>query len=251
MRNLNRLAGKRAIVTGGASGIGEAIAKLFLDEGCAVVVVDRDRAGFEHRFQDYPAAGFCEADVGEPAAAARIVEEALATLQGLDILVNQAGIGTFVPLDRTSDEEWSRVMEVNVGGMFRITRAAIPHLRKSKAGRIINTGSMLSEIADSDLGVYTTSKHAVAGLTKSLAIELGPEGITANTIQPGPIMTETARTMFAERPEWHEFQIKKVPLGRMGEPIEVAYLALFLASDESSFINGAGIMIDGGATKRP
>lgn len=110
---------------------------------------------------------------------------------------------------------------------------------------------MLSEIADPDLGAYTTSKHAVAGFTKALAVELGKYGITANTIEPGPIMTETARRMFAERPEYHAFQKKKVPLGRVGEPVEVAYLALFLASDESSYINGAGIMIDGGATKRP
>jgi NAD(P)-dependent dehydrogenase (short-subunit alcohol dehydrogenase family) len=250
MRNLNRLAGRRAIVTGGANGIGAAIAKLFIDEGCKVLVVDTDENGFRRRFSDH-LPQFIQADVADPDSPKKIVAAAVAGLGGIDILVNQVGIGIYVPLDRMSDDQWQRTLDVNVTSMFRLSREVIPHLKANAAGRIINTSSIMGVIGDNLMGAYSTSKHAIVGLTKNLAIELAPSGITANYILPGPVITESARAAFDQMPDYEAFWVKRTPLGRLAMPEDVAYAVLFLASDEARYITGSGLRIDGGILIRP
>lgn len=249
MEAKGRLSGRRAIVTGGAWGIGEAVAKLFLDQGCQVLVADTDAAGFRDRFGAH-GAEFIEADVGDRDAAGLIVARAVERFGGLDILINQVGIGIYVPLETMTDEQWERTQDVNVAAMFRLARAAMPHLKVSQAGRIINTSSIMGAIGDDLMGAYSTSKHAIIGLTKNLAIELAPHGITANYIVPGPVMTESARVAFEQMPGYEDYWKKRAPLGRLAKPDDVARAVLFLASDDAQYITGSGLRIDGGILSR-
>lgn len=250
MSNLNRFDGRRVIVTGGASGIGEAVAKRFLYEGARVLVVDLDETAFAQNHAD-GRASFLRADIADTDAPARIVEAATTALGGIDIVVNQAGIGIYKPVEALTDEDWARVQAVNVTAMFRIARAAVPHLRNSPAGRIINTSSIMGSIGDDLMTAYSTSKHAVVGLTRNLALDLAKDGITVNFIEPGPTATASAKIAFDQMPEYEEFWLKRVPLGRLASPQDVASAVLFLASDEASYITGTGLRIDGGTLARP
>jgi len=250
MAGLGRLKDKRAVVTGAASGIGEAVAKMFLDEGARVLAVDLNGAALAAAF-DGLAAEQIALDVTADEAPEAIVGRAVAAFGGLDILVNNAGISALIPLEGHPDADWNRMMEVNLNAVFRLTRAAIPHLKESGAGRIINTGSVMSEFAGAGLGAYSASKHAVAGFTKALATEFGAFGITANYIQPGAILTGITRPTFEQLPEFRDFWINKAAMKRLGEPEDVAPLVTFLASEEARFISGQGVYVDGGAMQQP
>ena len=241
-----RLAGKVAIVTGAASGIGLATARLFAEHGCGVLAADVPDRGLAALFEGNEPVHCCEQDITETDAPQRIVQSALDAFGRLDILVNNAGICVGASFEDTTDEIWERIFAVNVTGMFRLSRAALDALRRSGAGTIINLGSIMSEMAGPGLCAYGSSKHAVAGLSKAMAVDLGKYGITVNYLQPGSIITGLSEP-FLQDPEFRAFWEKKAPVGRLGLAEDVARAALFLASGEARFISGAGLHVDGGA----
>jgi 3-oxoacyl-[acyl-carrier protein] reductase len=242
---MGRLEGRKAIVTGAASGIGRASAELFAREGARVLAVDLPSAKF-----DLAAGIVClGADLIREESPARIVDLAVSEFGGIDILFNNAGVGSASPVADMTDEVWDRVQAVNLKAVFRLTRAAIPHLCASAAGRIINTASVMAEGTDFGLAAYCASKAGVVGLTRTLALELGRKGVTANAIMPGAIVTGMTRRNF-EDAKIAEFWEKKAALKRLGQPIDIARVALFLASDDAAFVTGQAIAVDGGLTLR-
>ncbi len=247
---MGRLSGRKAIVTGAASGIGQASAVLFAREGARVLAVDRPGVAFD--FGDIAGEGRIvplALDVTDDAAPAAAADAAVEQFGGLDILFNNAGIGDSVLAAQMTDEAWDRVQSVNLRAVFRFARAAIPLLTASSAGRIINTASVMAEGTDFGLSAYCASKAGVLGLTRTLALELGRHGITANAILPGAILTGMTRDSFA-RSEVAEVWARKSVLRRLGEPMDVARVALFLASDDASFVTGQALAADGGLTLR-
>lgn len=242
-----RLAGRSAIVTGAASGIGEASAALFAAEGAKVLAVD-----VPGKFKGDAPAGVTrfEIDITEPDAPDRIIAAARNAHGGLDILFNNAGISNNTLAKDMTDEAFDRVVEVNLRAVFRLSRAAIPELVKSSAGRIISTASVMAEGTDYGLAAYCASKAGVAGLTRSLALELGKYGITANYLMPGAIRTGMTSGLWDARPEVAEIWAKKSVLRRLGAPIDLARAALFLASEDGGFVTGQGLAVDGGLTLR-
>jgi NAD(P)-dependent dehydrogenase (short-subunit alcohol dehydrogenase family) len=246
MSESQKLAGKVAIITGAASGIGRATAILFLQHGAKVFVVDLPEQSLLDEFKDYDHARELEIDVTDADAPQRIVDGTVEVFGGIDILMNNAGIATAADFESTTDETWNRVMDVNVTSMFRISRQAVPAMCQRGRGRIINVGSIMSDMGGPGLCAYGASKHAVAGLTKAMAIDLGKYQITVNNLQPGAIVTALSQPFF-EDPEFRAYWEKKAPVGRIGQPEDVAAAALFLASDEAEFISGVGFNVDGGA----
>jgi NAD(P)-dependent dehydrogenase (short-subunit alcohol dehydrogenase family) len=246
MSESQKLAGKVAIITGAASGIGRATAILFLQHGAKVFVVDLPEQSLLDEFKDYDHARGLEIDVTDADAPMRIVDGTVEVFGGIDILMNNAGIATAADFESTTDETWDRVMDVNVTSMFRISRQAVPAMCQRGRGRIINVGSIMSDMGGPGLCAYGASKHAVAGLTKAMAIDLGKYQITVNNLQPGAIVTALSQPFF-EDPEFRAYWEKKAPVGRIGQPEDVAAAALFLASDEAEFISGVGFNVDGGA----
>lgn len=248
-----RLDGKIAIVTGAASGIGAASAKLFAQEGARVLAVDRPESDLVATHVGDASIKILAQDLIEPDAPERIVAAALAEFGSLDILFNNAGVSHRAFADETLDADWDRVFAVNVRAMFRLCRQAIPTLKQRAAekgrARIINTASVMAFDTDIGLAAYTASKHAVAGLTKTLALELGRYAITANYILPGAILTGMTQASLSQAPIG-EIWAKKSALKRLGQPIDIARAALLLASDEADFITGHGLVADGGLTLR-
>jgi NAD(P)-dependent dehydrogenase (short-subunit alcohol dehydrogenase family) len=241
-----KLRGKVAIVTGAASGIGESIAALYLNAGASVVVSDLPGHGLQQRFPNQPDVRSVEIDVTADDAPARLMDTALREFGGLDILVNNAGIALGKQFEETTDEEFDRLMAVNVRSVFRLTRAAVPHLKARGGGSVINLASIMSGTGGPQLAAYATSKHAVLGLSRGMAVDLGKYGIRVNALQPGSIWTGMSRPFFDD-PDFRKYWETKAPLGRIGDPVDVAVMALFLATDEARFISGAGIAIDGAA----
>ncbi len=248
-----RLANKVAIITGAASGIGAASAQLFASHGAQVLAVDRPGTPLDEVHKGHSVIRTLPQDITEAGAADRIVGQALKTFGGIDILFNNAGVSHRALAEETTDENWDRVLGVNVTAMFKLCRAAIPHLRTraQSAGRarIINTASVMAFDTDIGLSAYTASKHAVAGLTKTLALELGKFKITANYILPGAILTGMTQGNLS-KPEIALVWEKKAALRRLGAPLDIARAALLLASDEADFITGHGLVADGGLTLR-
>jgi NAD(P)-dependent dehydrogenase (short-subunit alcohol dehydrogenase family) len=241
-----RLNGRRAIVTGAASGIGKASAELFAAEGALVLAVDLPEKGLAP-----PNGGhLLEIDITGEDAPQRIVNAARSKLGGIDILFNNAGISGRWRIEEMTDAQWDRMQAVNVRAPMRITRAALDDLKRSGEGRIINTASVMAEITDIGLSAYCASKAGVAGLTRTLALELGKFGITANYILPGAIRTGMTSALWDERPDIAEIWAKKSPLRRLGAPEDMARVALFLASDDARFVTGHGLAADGGLTLR-
>jgi NAD(P)-dependent dehydrogenase (short-subunit alcohol dehydrogenase family) len=230
-----RLQGRIALVTGAGSGIGAATAARLKADGAQVYGVDR--AGSVERHADVTAPGMSETLVGET----------VARFGGLDILVPCAGISAFAPLEGHSDEHWDQVLAVNVTAVFRIIRAAVEPLKKSRFGRIVTIGSTMSRFGAAGLVAYGTSKHAVLGMTRSIACELGPFGITVNCLQPGAIDTPMTAPAFSAMPEFKTYWEKKAALGRLGQPQDIADVIAFLASDDARFMSGQGFFVDGGA----
>jgi NAD(P)-dependent dehydrogenase (short-subunit alcohol dehydrogenase family) len=237
---------KRVIVTGAANGIGRAIAALFLARGARVIATDIDAEALDAAFQQTEHVITLAGDISEDATHARLLQAAETELGGLDVLVNNAGIVIAGEFDTLSDEQWEQIMRINVRAVFRLTRDAVPLLKQSGRGRVINLGSIMSDLAGPGLAIYGTSKHAVAGLTKGMAVDLGKYGITVNYLQPGSIVTKLSEP-FMDDPEFKAYWEQKAPLGRLGEAEEVAVAALFLAADECQFVSGVGLNVDGGA----
>jgi 3-oxoacyl-[acyl-carrier protein] reductase len=230
-----RLDGRSALVTGAGSGIGLATANRLRADGARVFTVDLKGAVDVH------------ADVTQPVINATLIAQVTAAHGGLDILVPCAGISAFHPLDGHDDAYFDQVMAVNVTAVFRIIRDAIPALKQSPHGRIITIGSTMSRFGGAGLVAYGTSKHAVLGMTRSVACELGPFGITANCLQPGAIDTPMTAPAFTEMPEFKTYWENKAALGRLGQPHDIADVIAFLASDDARFMSGQGFFVDGGA----
>ena len=250
---LNRLAGKVAIVTGAASGIGHATARLFADEGALVIAVDLPASAIATAHAGHARIVALAMDVTAPEAPEAIVVCALREGGGLDILFNNAGVSANALGEATTDAQWDNIFAVNARAVFRLCRAAIPALRARAAAtgraRIINTASVMAARTDIGLVAYTASKHAVAGISKTLALELGKYGITVNYLLPGAIHTGMTAASFQDekiRTVW----ARKSALRRLGQPIDMARAVLLLASDEADFITGHGLVADGGLTLR-
>ena len=252
-RRLSRLsrsiADRVALVTGAASGMGRATAYLFADEGAKVAVQDVNAAGVEAVVREITdaggiAAGFV-ADLGDAAAIPPLVDQVVAKFAALDILVNNAGISRSVPIaSQDYEAAWEATIAVNLAAQVRLIRAALPHLLKSGSGRIVNIASTEGLGASAGASPYTASKHGVVGLTRSLAVELGAQGVTVNCVCPGPINTG----MTAPIPDdaKRKFARRRVPIRRYGEPEEVAQVTLSIVLPASSYLNGAIIPVDGG-----
>jgi len=238
-----------ALITGAASGMGAATARLFGQEGAHVAVTDRilDEAEVVAR-QIRDAGGSAQAwamDVSDKAAIERVVPEAAAHFGGLDILVNNAGITGFLPLEDPGYEElWARIVAINVTAHQRTMRAALPYLRKSKAPRVVNIASTEGLGATAMDSAYVATKTAVTGLTRAMAMDFGPEGITVNCICPGPISTPMTE-MFADRDK-EIYAKRRTALKRYGRPEEVAHMTFSLCLPAASFITGTVIPVDGG-----
>lgn len=240
------LEGRAAIVTGAASGIGRAIAEAFVSDGAQVLAVDRQSEGLSG-----PWAQALTIDVTEADAADKIVSTAVAAFGKLEILVNNAGITAAAPVEETGDDLWRRMFAVNVDALFFLTRAALPRLKAAGWGRIINTGSIMSEFGGAGLSAYAASKHAVAGFTKAVASEVGAHNITANYIQPGAVESAMTEPYIQASPEFRGFWENRSACGRWGTPDDIAPVAVFLGSDGARFVNGRGLIADGGAMQAP
>lgn len=241
------LVGRTAIVTGGASGIGKEIVRTFAAEGARVLAVDLPSDRWSDAAEDETGIAKLAIDVTLDNAPSKIVDAAIRMMGKLDILVNNAGMLAHGDAEGTDDNMWRKLMALNVDSVFRLTREAIPHLKQSGSGRIINTGSIMSELAGPGIIAYITSKHAVAGMTKAMAVDLGKYGICANFIQPGSIETPLSAPHMVD-PEVLAYWNLKIPLGRIGQPADVAPVVTFLASEAGRYVSGEGLRIDGGAS---
>ena len=245
-----RLENKVAFVSGGARGMGAAEARLFAREGAKVVIGDvLDDEGRQTEAAINEFGGEClyvHLDVTSEESWESAVAETVNRFGKLDILVNNAGVVSRVPLEDLNVDEWDRVMDINSKGVFLGTKAAIPEMRRSGGGSIVNISSISGIAGQSYVSaVYNASKGAVRIFTKSTAIQYASEGIRANSIHPGPI--DTPMTAFRQGdPQAVADSIGRIPLGRNGVPDDVAYGVLYLASDESSFVTGSELVIDGG-----
>ena len=245
------VAGRRAIVTGAASGMGRATALLLAAEGAKVAVTDLDLAACEEVAEEAGASAFPFAlDVGDGTAIAQAVPRIAEALGGIDILVNNAGISSFAPLDAGADYEaiWHRALAVMLTAHQRMVRAALPWLRQSDAARIVNVASTEGLGATPGDTPYVAAKSGVVGLTRGLAVDLGKEGITVNCVCPGPI--RTAMTEAVPDADKAVFAKRRTALRRYGEPEEVAHVTFSLVLPAASYITGAIIPVDGGLMAR-
>jgi NAD(P)-dependent dehydrogenase (short-subunit alcohol dehydrogenase family) len=253
-----RLRDKVVMVTGATSGIGRAAAVLFAQEGAKVVVVGRrEELGQEVATRINGEGGeaiFVKADVSKVNEVKRMVDEAVRTYGRIDVLFNNAGIlpeAAKKGVAELSEGVYDQVMDINVKGIYLTSKYVIPEMIKAGGGAIVNTSSTVGHVAMKNRSVYTASKGAVTLLTKSMALDYAPHNIRVNCVCPALVETEIATEFLkvARKDEklWGEI-MSKIPLGRVGTPEDVAYAALFLASDESSWITGSSLMVDGGYT---
>ena len=244
-----RLAGKVALISGGARGMGAAEAHLFVREGARVIVGDvLDGEGAAVAAAIGEAAAFVRLDVTREDDWTRAIALAVERFGALNVLINNAGIGGSSRVEDTTAEAWDRVMDVNAKGVFLGTRAAIPALRRAGGGSIVNIASQLGLVGmDDSSPQYTASKGAVRLLTKTTALQYAREGIRCNSVHPGPILTPMTEQRRAD-PVVYQRMLSRIPLGRYGTADEVALAVLYLASDESAFITGSELVIDGGWT---
>ena len=246
-----RLAGKVAVITGSGSGIGQAIAERFAQEGADAIIDYRDhvQAAEETKAKIEAAGGkaiMVKADVSKLADAQNLVDQAWLQLGGCDILVNNAGIEKNAAFWDVTEADYDAVLNVNLKGAFFLTQSFVRKLRDAKRpGRVINMSSVHEDMVFPNFSTYCASKGGMRMLMRDLAVELGPLGITVNNIAPGAINTPINASLLANKPKL-EALLANIPLGRLGEPGDVASLAAFLASDEAAYVTGSTYVIDGG-----
>ena len=246
-----RLENKVALISGGARGMGAVEAKLFAEEGAQVIIGDMlEEEGRKVEAEINEAGGGCvfvSLDVSSEEAWQNAVNEAVSRYGKLDILVNNAGIYRAHNVEETTSDEWDRVMDINAKGVFLGTKHAIPAMRDAGGGSIVNISSVAGLVGSRATSAYNASKGAVRLLTKSTAIQYASDGIRANSVHPGTIETPMTEGFLAD-PSMRQDRMDRTPIGRLGKPEDVAYGALFLASDEASFMTGSELVIDGGRT---
>jgi NAD(P)-dependent dehydrogenase (short-subunit alcohol dehydrogenase family) len=243
------LAGRVALVTGAASGIGAAVVAAYAAKGARVALVDLDRAAAEARAGGLAGAKGYGCNVAETASVEAAVAAVTGDFGGVDILVNSAGIGLLAPAEDMSDAVWQRTIDVNLTGTFLQARAVgRGMIARGRGGRIVNLASQAGTVAIEEHVAYCASKFGVIGVTRTLALEWGRHGITVNSISPTVVMTDLGRTVWAG--EKGEALKAKIPSGRFAEPDEIAAAAVFLASEEAAMVNGADLVVDGGYTIR-
>ncbi len=252
---MTRLSGKVALITGGGTGIGRACALQFSREGARVAVAGRRREPLAAVAAEIQAAGgqalSASCDVAKSDQVERTIREVVAQFGALHVLVNNAGILHVGSVEETSEAEWDRLMDVDLKGVFLVSRAALPELRKSGRGAIVNIGSVLGLVGMKKRAAYAAAKGGVTMLTKAMALDHAQEGIRVNCICPAIVETDLVQTILsqaADREAAVRLRTAQIPLGRMGKPEDVAALAVFLASEESSWLTGAAIALDGGLT---
>ena len=243
------LEGRTALITGASKGIGFEICRVFADAGANIVASARDSSGLADVQRDIQAMGReCQVlpcELNDPESIAQMTEAALAANPVIDILVNNAGIATVAPVLDFLSADWDQVMAVNLRAPFLLAKALAPTMIKQRWGKIVNISSQAGVVAIDDHAAYSASKAGLNGLTRALMVEWARFNIQVNSICPTVIMTPMGKTVWGPK-EKSAPMIARTPLGRFGEPIEVADLALFLASDASALINGESLMIDGG-----
>ena len=246
-----RLENKVALISGGARGMGAVEAKMFAAEGAKVVIGDMlGDEGRQVEAEINESGGECvfvQLDVTDENAWQDAVATTVARFGKLDILINNAGIARINSVEDTTSEEWDLVMDINAKGVFLGTKAAIPEIRKAGGGSIVNISS-IAGLTGGRTSSYAASKGAVWLLTKSTAIQYAADGIRCNSVHPGVIETPMTTPIMLNTPEGRELNASRHPLGRFGQPEDIAYGVLFLASDESSFMTGSELVIDGGLT---
>jgi NAD(P)-dependent dehydrogenase (short-subunit alcohol dehydrogenase family) len=245
------LDGVRALVTGAGAGIGRAIAYRLARGGCRVAAADvRGDRSAETADEIRKAGGQAlaiHADVSLQQDVDRMVREAVEVFEGLDVLVNNAAVSSAAFIESVTDDEMHRILGVNLMGVIRVTRAAVPHLKQSGRGRIINISSVEGIRGSGLLPLYSSSKAGVIGVTRANAVELARFAVTVNAICPGPIQTDMLAPMLAED-HFKQKMLKGIPMRRLGVPEDVAGAVAFFASEESSFITGNVLVVDGGMT---
>ena len=245
-----KLAGKTALITGASKGLGKAMALALAREGARLVLVSRNREQLDGVAAEIRGAGgeahVFVADVSRESDVQRLEREYSRECgERLHILINNAGINIRKTITEFTLEEWNRVMETNVTSVFLMCRAFVPHLRGNSYGRILNMTSIMSWVSIPGRTAYSTSKTALLGFIRALALELAPDAITVNGISPGPFATEM-NTALMQNPEINQQFLSRIPIGRWGRVEEIGQLAVYLCSEEAGFITGTDILIDGG-----
>jgi NAD(P)-dependent dehydrogenase (short-subunit alcohol dehydrogenase family) len=244
-----RLYGLKALVTCAAGGIGEAVARTLVKHGAEVLAVDTINSGVERHFSEVKGIIGHAGNLSDPSRMPALVEEAVDKLGRIDILVNEFPLNPEAPIGDREDG-LDKLVDRRADLVMSICRAALPHLKKSPAGRIINIGFLRSVFAVDGLAAFNKSEQKLAALTAALAADVGEFGITANYVQPGAIMTDVSRDVYRKNVPLRDYCIAQSAAGRLGEPVDVAKVVLFLASDDAAFVNGTGITVDGGRSGR-
>ena len=249
LMQLFNLAGRVALVTGGSKGLGKSMARIFAEAGADVVISSRHEAELNTALEEIlegtgRSGAYLVADLSKREESDRLASEALAKFGKIDILVNNAGSNVPQPIDGIDDEDWDRIMELNLRSCMSLTRSLVPPMKERKWGRVIFISSILGGGSRADRGTYSASKAAVIGLAQAAALDLGAFGITVNCIAPGPFLTDLPKSLLSNADQ--DFFSRRTALGRWGQPDELAGPALLLASNAGSYITGEVLVVDGG-----